>query len=80
MVKTAPAATDSPMAGEIFGLLEAPVEDVVLTKVHIAAEKGMRIINAKGIRFVDCSIDVKSAPAIEASNAEVAGISLSTGR
>ncbi len=72
-------ATDSPSAGEIIGLAEAPVEDVVLTDVHISAAKGLRIVNARGIHFVNSSISAQSGPAITAGNAEVTGLNLVSG-
>jgi polygalacturonase len=73
-------STDSPTAGQIIGLAESPVEDVVLTRVHISAVKGMQIIHAKGVRFVDSSIDVQEKPAIKLSDAEVSGMTLENGR
>lgn len=72
-------ATDSPHSGLILGLAEAPVEDIVLTKVHISAAKGMQIVHAKGIRFVDWSITVETRPAIKVSDGEVAGLNLESG-
>jgi polygalacturonase len=67
-------STNSPSAGMILGLAESPVEDVVLTNVHITAEKGLQIVHARGIQFVDSSINVQNAPAIDASDAQVTGL------
>jgi acetyl esterase/lipase len=64
----------------LAALAEAPVEDVVLTYVRFSAAKGMRIVNAKGIRFVNCSISVRSGPAISVSHAEVTGLDFVSGR
>jgi polygalacturonase len=48
------------IAGQIAGLPEMPVEDVVLDDVRISASKPIEIIHARGIRFIDCSIKAVS--------------------
>jgi polygalacturonase len=73
-------ATDSPSAGQIVGLAESPVSDVVMTNVHISSAKGMQIIHAKGIRFVSSSITATTSPAIVTHDAEVSGLDLQTGK
>jgi polygalacturonase len=65
---------NSPVAGRIIGLPEMLVEDVVLTNVHISADKGFEIVHAKGIRFENSSITAAQGPAIEKSDAEVSGL------
>jgi polygalacturonase len=48
------------IAGQIVGLPEMLVDDVVLDNVHIAAHKPMQIIHARGIRFINCDISGSS--------------------
>src|SRR5439155_23035349 len=48
----------SPVAGQIIGLPEMPVENIELTDVKISAQKGMQIVNAKKIQFNDSRNDV----------------------
>lgn len=66
--------TGSPVAGRILGLPEMPVSDVVLTNVSISADKGMQIVNARNIKFVDSRIEVTSGPPLIMSRAEVTGL------
>jgi polygalacturonase len=66
--------TDSPEAGRILGLAEMHVENVRLENVRISAKKGMRIVNADGIHFVDSSIVAESGPATIVQNAKVEGL------
>lgn len=49
-------ATGVTNAGRFIGVPEMPIQDVLVTNVHISAKNGMQFINARGIRFVDCSI------------------------
>lgn len=65
--------TDSPEAGRILGLPEMPIENVTFTNVKISAEKGLRVVNAKGIKFVDSTITPAKGPAVTTFNAEVTG-------
>lgn len=53
-------STGGKTAGQIVGLPEMPIEDVVLTNVHISADKPIQIVNAKGIHFVDSQISGSS--------------------
>ncbi|HEX4056036.1 MAG TPA: glycoside hydrolase family 28 protein [Tepidisphaeraceae bacterium] len=53
-------AVESTIAGQIAGLPEMPVEDVVLENVRISADKPIEIIHARGIRFINCKISSKS--------------------
>ena len=57
------------------GLPEAPITDMTLTNVSIAAKNKMKIYFAKGIKFVDSKIetDRKGSP-LETHEAEVTGI------
>jgi len=66
-------ATDSPYAGQIWGLPEAPITDVTLSNVTISAKKGLQIYYAKGIRFIDSKITVESGKPLITYDAEVSG-------
>jgi polygalacturonase len=65
---------ESPEAGRILGLAEMHVENVRLESVKISAKRGMKIVNADGIRFVDSSIVVESGAATMVENAQVEGL------
>jgi polygalacturonase len=67
-------ATCPQVAGIITGLPESMVSNVVLDNVHITAETGMVIRNAKGIQFKNSTISVKAGPRFSAENAEVEGL------
>jgi polygalacturonase len=58
---TARGASD---AGSITGLREMPVEDIVLSNVHIAAEKGFTCTDARRISFYDVEINPAQGPAL----------------
>lgn len=66
--------TDSPEAGRILGLPEMPIEDVVFTNVKISAAKGLRVVNAKGIKFVNSTVTAAKGPAVTTFNADVTGV------
>ena len=53
---------------------ESSVSNIVLENVHITAETGMTILNAKGIRFTNSAISVKQGPPFSVENAEVDGL------
>jgi polygalacturonase len=67
-------ATDSPNAGQIWGLPEAPITDVTLSNVTISAKKGLQINYAKGIRFIDSKINVEDGKPLITYSAEVTGL------
>jgi polygalacturonase len=67
-------ATCTRDAGLIVGLPESVVSNVVLDKVHITAETGLTVRNAKGIQFKKSTISVKAGPRFSAENAEVKGL------
>ncbi|MGD0461874.1 MAG: glycoside hydrolase family 28 protein [Tepidisphaeraceae bacterium] len=48
------------LAGQIVGLPEMPVDDVVLDDVRISARKPIEIVHARGIRFINCNISAAS--------------------
>lgn len=72
-------STNSPTAGQIIGLPEMPVSDIVLTNVKIAADKGLQVINAKGVKFVNSQITPKTGPPLLAQVADVTGLNLTDG-
>jgi len=57
-------AANSKVAGQIFGLPESPVKDIVLRNVHIAAASGMVISNAT-VNFDKVSIKADSGKNID---------------
>ena len=67
-------STGSPTAGIILGLPEMPVSDVELTNVRITADKGITITHARGIRFVNSQITVRTGTALLAQDADVTGL------
>jgi polygalacturonase len=67
-------------AGQIAGLTEMPVSDIVFTNVSISAGKGMQIANATGIRFENSQIIAKTTPPLTINKADVTGIDPATGK
>ena len=67
-------ATGGPEVGRIIGVAEMPVQDLVLNDVKITAKKGLKIVNAKGVKFVDSEFEVESGEKIVLFNADVTGI------
>jgi polygalacturonase len=57
-------SVDGDLAGQIVGLPEMPVEDVVLENVRISANQPMQIMHARGIRFINCNISASSGKPI----------------
>jgi hypothetical protein len=62
------AALGSKSAGQITGLREMPITDLMLSNIHIAARKGFSCHNARQIEFHDVRIDTLTGPALEAKN------------
>jgi hypothetical protein len=52
-------ARGSKSAGEITGLKEMAVGGFTFRDVHIQAQTGMKITNAKDVAFLDSSIEAK---------------------
>jgi polygalacturonase len=67
-------ATCSGEAGLIVGLPESPVTNVELENVQIAAETGMTIANARGVRFKNVELSVKTGPPYTVKNARIEGL------
>jgi polygalacturonase len=51
-------------AGEITGLKEMPVGGFTFRDVHIQAQTGMKITNAKDVAFLDSSVEAKEGEAM----------------
>jgi polygalacturonase len=68
--------TNSPNAGTIRGLPEAPITDVLLSNVNISAETGMKIYFATGIKFVDSKITAQSGANVTTFSASVEGLEM----
>jgi polygalacturonase len=64
-------AVGAKTAGDIVGLPEMPVSNVVLDNVRIAAEKGMTIRDARGVELRKVQINQKQGDALTASYAEI---------
>jgi len=56
-------------AGVIVGLREMPVENLTFSNVHLEAQSGFTITNAKDITFLDCTIDTAKGSALILKNA-----------
>jgi len=61
-------ARGSKTAGQITGLREMPVEDMTFSNVHVQAETGLTVTNAKNIFFRDVIIDTETGPALTVVN------------
>lgn len=59
------------LAGEIIGLPERPLENIVLDHVTITAEKGMVVQDAKDVHFDDVKITAKDGPPLTQTAAQV---------
>jgi hypothetical protein len=44
------------ITGQIVGLPEMPLEDILLTNVQISARRPLQIIHANNVHFVNCQI------------------------
>jgi polygalacturonase len=62
-------ARGSKTAGQVTGLKEMPVEDIIFQNVKIQAQTGMIVTNAKNVFFRDTIIDTESGPAVTMVNA-----------
>jgi polygalacturonase len=66
-------ATSTTHAGLIVGLPESLVSDVVLENVHITAQEGLTIANAKGVQLKNVKIEAAKGPPVILENAKVEG-------
>jgi polygalacturonase len=67
-------AASTKNAGLIAGLPESVITNVVLENVHISAETGLTIANAKGIQLKDVNVEVKQGEPFLLHNAQVDGL------
>jgi polygalacturonase len=58
----------------IWGLPEMPISDITLDHVKISTRRGMNVINARNIRFVNSTVTAESGGPVSAYNAEVIGL------
>jgi hypothetical protein len=63
-------STDGLNAGQIVGLREMPIEDMVFSNVKIFAVGPMEIVHAKSIKFIDCKLSASGRPVILDSTVE----------
>jgi hypothetical protein len=63
-------ARNSTSAGQLTGLLEMPVQDVIFSNIDIAAASGFVIHNASGIVFRNVRIDTTAGPSLTGTNVE----------
>jgi len=67
-------ATSTKDAGLIVGLPESVVTNIVLENVHITAETGLTMANAKGVQLKNVTVSVKEGPPFTTDNARVEGL------
>jgi polygalacturonase len=67
-------STDSPSAGSIWGLPEAPITGITFDNVHITAKKGMQIVHAKDIHFTNSDIIVEKGDKLTLFDAQADGL------
>lgn len=67
-------ATDCPSAGIIRGLPEAPIEDVLLENVHLQARTGLVVYYARGVKFVDSTVQAEKGKPVLIYDAQVEGL------
>jgi polygalacturonase len=73
-------ATSTKNAGLIVGLPESEVSDVVLENVHITAETGLTMANAKGMKFKNVQVSVKSGPPYLTDKVQAEGLPAANGK
>jgi polygalacturonase len=61
---------DAETAGLLVGLGEAPLDDVSLTDIRLAAKRGIAIKDAKNVRLSGVYVDTAAGPAIAARRTE----------
>jgi len=64
-------------AGSFVGLPESPLANVVLENVHITAQTGLTLRNAKGVRLNHVEVKVEQGPPFLIQDAEVEGLKAS---
>ena len=63
-----------PNAGTIHGVPEMPVSNVTFTNVTISAQTGMKIYDARNVRFINSKITVETGKNLTTYNADVTGL------
>jgi polygalacturonase len=67
-------STGGQITGQIVGLPEMPLDDIILTNVRISALRPMQIVHANNIRFIDSQISSATGAALIVDS-EVEGLS-----
>lgn len=67
-------ATNCPTAGSIRGLPEMPIENITFSNVNLSAKTGMKIYRAKGIQFINSTIQAENGKTLDLFDAEVSGL------
>jgi len=62
-------ATGAEIAGLIAGLPEQPAANIVFRNTRIAANDGFRVMNARGVQFIETTVTAKTGPPFILSNA-----------
>ena len=73
-------ATCPRQAGLIIGLPESPVSDVILENLKISAATGLTIRNAKGVKLESVQVSAREGQPFFTENAEVEGLTKSSGK
>ena len=66
--------TDSPNAGTIQGLPEAPISNLIFSNANISAKTGMIIYHARGVQFINSKITVADGKSLITYDAEISGM------
>jgi polygalacturonase len=61
-------------AGQILGLPEMHISNIVFTNVHLSAKKPFTILRADGIKFVDSDIKAASGKSVIVTDSKVEGL------
>ena len=67
-------AEDSLTGAEFIGLAEMPIQDFVLTNVHVSGLNPMRIIRAQGLQFVNSEVKATSGKPVQIYDSTVEGL------
>ena len=62
------AATGAEIAGVIAGLPEQPAANIVFRNSRVAANEGFRLMNARGVQFIETTVTAKAGPPFTLSN------------
>ena len=66
-------SVDSGVAAVIAGLPELSVSDVVFKNCRFSSDTGMRLMNVKGLQFINTEVLPKSGEALFVANVQMTG-------